>query len=25
MKTAIITGVSDGLGLKISEKLLKNG
>ncbi len=25
MKTAIITGASDGLGLKISEKLLKNG
>jgi len=25
MKTAIITGVSDGLGLKISEKLLENG
>jgi len=24
MKIAIVTGVSDGLGLKISEKLLKN-
>jgi len=25
MKTAIVTGASDGLGLKTSEKLLKNG